>query len=243
MRSVERRGKSVEDAVRAALAELGARREDVEVDVLEEGSRGLFGLLAKEARVRVTVREPASREQAVAGADEWRETSVGARQPGKESGAGFKGDAGKDAREAALQLVAAISRAMGVAVTCSAREDGGAVLIEVNGDDVGALIGRRGQTLDALQYLVNLAANKSAREHKRIIVDAEGYRRRREETLRRLAVQLAERARRSGRDVVLEPMSAYERRIIHLELQNQPGVTTRSVGEEPYRKVVISVKK
>lgn len=243
MRSVEKRGKSVEEAVRAALAELGARREDVDIDVLEEGSRGLFGLLAKEARVRVTVREAAVREPEPA-ATAGEAGGLRAVAPdGREARGGRDGKGGKDAKDAAVGLVEAISRAMGIAVACSAREESGAVFVEVSGADVGALIGRRGQTLDALQYLVNLAANKNAREHKRIVVDAEGYRRRREETLRRLAVQLAEKARRSGRDVVLEPMTAYERRIIHLELQNHPYVTTRSIGEEPYRKVVITVKK
>lgn len=248
MRSVEKRGKTVEDAVRSALAELGARREDVVIDVLEEGSRGLFGLLAKEARVRVTLKEEAGGgpERPAPQVGAWQGGRSDERQPAKpakESGAERAASGGGDAREAALRLVRDISRAMGIAVSCSAREESGTVMVDVNGADVGVLIGRRGQTLDALQYLVNLVANKNVREHKRIVVDAEGYRRRREETLRRLAVQLAERARRSGRDVVLEPMSASERRIIHLELQGHPDVTTRSIGEEPYRKVVISVKK
>lgn len=230
MNSVEKRGRSVEEAVRAALAELGAEREEVDVEVLDEGSKGIFGLLAKEARVVVTVKESVG-----TGVDGDGEEYRPARSAA--------GDVDVDIEGTAIQLIEDISRAMGFAVECEAHEDDEAIYIDVTGAEVGALIGRRGQTLDALQYLVNLAANRNAIEHKRVVVDAEGYRRRREETLRRLAVQLADKARRSGQEVVLEPMAAYERRIIHLELQESPYVTTRSIGEEPFRKVVITTKK
>ncbi|MGE5560524.1 MAG: RNA-binding cell elongation regulator Jag/EloR [Chloroflexota bacterium] len=229
MKSVEKRGRSVEEAVRAALDELGVEREAVDVEVLEEGSKGIFGLLAREARVLVSLKS--------APADDDGETVSDRPAPRP------VGEVNADIEGTAVRLIEDIARAMGIAVECQAHDNGEAIEIDVSGADVGGLIGRRGQTLDALQYLVNLAANKNAAEHRRIIVDAEGYRRRREETLRRLAVQLAERARRSGRDVVLEPMAAYERRIIHLELQDHPYVTTRSIGEEPYRKVVITTKK
>lgn len=228
MNSVEKRGRSVEEAVRAALEELDAEREAVDVEVLEEGSKGIFGLLAREARVRVTVKEPAAEDD---DEDDYR--------PARST----TGDVDADIEGTAVRFIEDISRAMGIAVECESHDDAEAIYVDVSGAEVGALIGRRGQTLDALQYLVNLAANRNAAERKRVIVDAEGYRRRREETLRRLAVQLADRARRSGRDVVLEPMAAYERRIIHLELQDSPYVTTRSIGEEPYRKVVITTKK
>lgn len=234
MKSVEKRGRSVEEAVRAALSELGAEREAVDVEVLDEGSRGIFGLLAKEARVLVSVRD------ADGSADDVGEREYRSETPAAKAA---PGSADVDIEGKAIQLIEDISRAMGLAVSCEAHEDDEAIHIDVSGPEVGALIGRRGQTLDALQYLVNLASNKDALEHKRVIVDAEGYRRRREDTLRRLATQLADRARRSGRDVVLEPMAANERRIIHLELQDSPYVTTRSVGEEPYRKVVITLRK
>jgi len=111
--------------------------------------------------------------------------------------------------------------------------------ISFSGTGLGAIIGRRGETLDALQYLTNLAVNRRFDEKTRIILDVEGYRQSREETLTRLAHKMADKARRSGKDVMLEPMSPHERRIIHIALQDEPGVRTFSLGEEPYRKVVI----
>lgn len=117
------------------------------------------------------------------------------------------------------------------------------VFIDLEGNDLGILIGRRGETLDALQYLLNLAANKNQEIRKKIIVDIEGYRGRREKTLQRLALKLADKAKQRGRNVVLEPMSAQERRIIHTTLQGREDIYTFSEGDEPYRKIIISPKK
>jgi spoIIIJ-associated protein len=114
------------------------------------------------------------------------------------------------------------------------------IMLNINGKDLGVLIGKRGQTLDAIQYLVNLAVNKSSIEKERIIVDVEGYRRRREETLRKLAMKLADRVKKERRREVLEPMSPQERRIIHSTLQGNKDVFTYSEGEDPYRHVIIS---
>jgi spoIIIJ-associated protein len=114
------------------------------------------------------------------------------------------------------------------------------ILLNINGKDLGILIGKRGQTLDAIQYLVNLAVNKDHQEKERIIIDVEGYRRRREETLRKLAVKLADRVKRERKKEVLEPMSPHERRIIHATLQGNKDVFTYSEGEDPYRHVIIS---
>ncbi len=206
MRSVEKRGRSVEEAVGMALAELGVDREEARVEVLEEPSKGLFGLIgAKEARVLVT----------------WA--------PGKQ--------------EVAERLVREIAGAMGLVVQVVARVEEDYIHLDVQGPDLAVLIGRHGQTLEALQYLVNLAVSRVSDERRRVLLDVEGYRRRREETLQRLAARLAEQVRRSGQSVALEPMSAHERRVIHVTLQDHPGVTTRSEGEEPYRKIVISAKK
>jgi spoIIIJ-associated protein len=242
MQALEKRGRTVEEAVRMALSELGVEREAVDVEVLEEGSKGIFGLLAREARVLVKTHD-AMATAPKATAKVAAETAM--TPDAVESAALAAGDGGQAAGERAVKLLADISRAMGLTVNCEVKTDDEAIRIDVSGPEVGNLIGRRGQTLDALQYLVSLAAYRSdeSGERRRVIVDVEGYRRRREETLRRLAVQLADRARRSGRDVMLEPMSAQERRIIHLELQDSPYVTTRSIGEEPYRKVVISAKR
>jgi spoIIIJ-associated protein len=114
------------------------------------------------------------------------------------------------------------------------------ILLNINGKDLGILIGKRGQTLDAIQYLVNLAINKNHIEKERIIIDVEGYRRRREETLRKLAVKLADKVKRERRKEVLEPMTPHERRIIHATLQANKDVFTYSEGEDPYRHVIIS---
>lgn len=118
----------------------------------------------------------------------------------------------------------------------------GYVVLNINGDDLGRLIGRHGQTLNALQYIVNLAVHKDSDDEDRVIIDVGGYRKRREENLKRLAQTAAERVRRKGRREVLSPMTPQERRIIHLALQNNKEVVTHSEGEEPYRRVVISPK-
>lgn len=114
------------------------------------------------------------------------------------------------------------------------------IMLNIKGDDLGALIGRRGQTLDALQYIVNLAINKQAEERERIIIDVEGYRKRREEILRKMALQTAEKVRRQGKKEIMQPMSPQERRIVHLTLQDMNDIITYSEGEEPYRRVIIS---
>ena len=117
------------------------------------------------------------------------------------------------------------------------------VTLKLHGPDMGILIGKHGQTLDALQYLTNLVANKNSSERIRIIIDVEDYRERRIETLSRLAVRLADKVKRNGERVVLEPMNPHERKIIHMALQNDRRITTLSEGEEPYRKVVLELKK
>jgi spoIIIJ-associated protein len=120
------------------------------------------------------------------------------------------------------------------------RRENGYVFCDVFGKNVGLLIGRRGQTLDALQYLVNVAASRHCPGHERVILDVEGYRSRRKEALERLAARVADRVRNTGRRVRLEPMSPHERKVIHVALQQEKGITTFSEGEEPYRKVVIA---
>ena len=131
---------------------------------------------------------------------------------------------------------------MNVEIIVKEAEEKDMLDVELKGDDMGVLIGKRGQTLDALQYLTNLAANKGRKDWNRVILDAENYRQRRRETLEKLARHLAQRVKRSGRKAMLEPMNPYERKIVHMSLQNDPEVTTYSEGEEPYRKVIIDLK-
>lgn len=206
MKIVEKMGKTVDEAVDLALAELDATRNEVDVEVLEEPSKGILGfIMVKQARVKVVLKE----------------------NPSKRASALLKG----------------IFRTMDLDVKINISENEKTMFINLEGPDLGILIGRRGETLDALQYLVNLSANKNMETRKKIIIDIEGYRNRREKTLQRLALKLADKARQRGRNVVLEPMSSQERRIIHTALQGRNDIYTFSEGEEPYRKIIISPKK
>ncbi len=210
MRSAEKTAKTIEDAVNAALAELGIAREEAEIKVLEEPSKGLLGFLGgRPARVLVTEKEK---------------------------------EIEKTSDRVAKFLNEVLSR-MDLTATVAAEEHEDLIQVDIRGEGLGVVIGKRGQTLDALQYLANIVANKGGERRQRIILDAEGYRKRREEVLVDLAGRLAERVRRSGESIVLEPMSAPERKVIHSTLQNHPFVTTHSQGEEPFRKIVILAKK
>lgn len=140
--------------------------------------------------------------------------------------------------ERVQRFLTEVSRAMGVESSVRIVEEPEVLRVELSGADAGILIGRHGQTLDALQLLTNLVALRAG-EGPRVIVDAEGYRKRREEAVRRMALRAAEQVRRSGRKVLLEPMAPHERRVVHMALASNPHVTTSSEGEEPYRRVVV----
>ncbi|CAM3631211.1 RNA-binding cell elongation regulator Jag/EloR [Marinicrinis lubricantis] len=147
-----------------------------------------------------------------------------------------------DPIEEALQFVQDIIRSISLHVQVVREERGGQTVLHLTGPELGILIGRRGQTLDSLQYLVNIVANRYSDKHLRIVVDAEHFRERRTQTLIELSQRLADKVIRTGRDVVLEPMTPQERRIIHTHLQNHPQVRTFSKGEEPNRRIVITLK-
>ena len=132
---------------------------------------------------------------------------------------------------------------MGLDVNIKVFANGESVYIDIDGKDSGTVIGKRGQTLDAIQYLTSLVVNKGREGYTRVVIDAEGYRKKREQTLEKLAHRLADKVSRQGRSVRLEPMNPYERKVIHTALQDRAGVTTRSEGEEPYRRVVIEPDK
>lgn len=142
----------------------------------------------------------------------------------------------------ATDLLERMCEQMGVCVSIQIEDRGDYTVLSMSGEDLGVLIGRRGETLDAMQYLLNLAVNRQTGEKPHIILDVEGYREKRRKTLERLALNLAKKARRTGRSVVLEPMNPQERRIIHTALQQNPYVYTASEGDEPFRKVVIILK-
>lgn len=202
MKSVEKVSRTKDEAVAEALEELGVKPDKVRVEVLEETTKGFFGLGGKAVRVRVSVKEDLAQV------------------------------AGLFLREMLVN--------MGVPAQVEIFKRTENTVLNINGNDLGILIGKRGQTLDSIQYLVNLAVNKDQTEKERIVVDVSGYRRRREETLRRLALKMADKVKREGKRQVLEPMSPHERRIIHSTLQTYKEVMTYSEGEDPYRHVIIT---
>lgn len=235
MRSVEKTGRSVEEAIQEALDELGIERDEAEIVVLEEGSKGLFGLLrGRSARVRVGLKSDIMASRT--GSDRTAMTSSDEEARRLE-----------DERNAAIErgrlFLAGVLERLGITAGIEIREDDDIVHMNVTGTDLGILIGRKGQTLDSIQYLVNIVANRQGHVRVRIVIDAEGYRERREQFLRGMALRMAERVRRRGRKVVLEPMSALERRVVHMALKDEEDVTTYSEGKDPYRRVVIVRKR
>lgn len=235
MSAVEATGKTVEEALEKALIELGRSADEVTYEVLEAPSRGFFGLFGgHEARLRVTEKE--AQGAPVAPAMEMPRAPVEAPAAPMASAA--------SPQERAESFLSGIFRAMGLTVAMARRETEEGVLYDLSGESLGILIGKHGQTLDALQYLTNLAANRGGAEERiHVILDVEGYRSRREETLRRLAGHLAEKACRIHAEVRLEPMNRHERKIIHMALQDNYRVSTYSDGDEPYRCVVIAPKR
>lgn len=205
MKKLVATGKTVEEAVRNGLDKLGVEIERVEVAVLEQPSRGLFGLIgAKDAKVELSLRP--------------------------------------DGVEEAIAFLGEVTAAMELKVDAAREEDADGTLINLTGSDLGLLIGRRGQTLDALQYLTNIVANRHSDKHLRIVLDAEQFRQRRRQTLEALSDRMAGRVVKTRKNVVLEPMSSQERKIIHARLQGHPQVKTYSQGDEPHRSIVIALK-
>lgn len=234
----EATGKTVEAALRQALEMLGAEAADVEYEVLEKPSRGLFGLIGvKPARIRV-------RKKTVSGAETPRqggEEQTAAEEPVPSA---LNPERTAEQVQRAGEFLQDVFAAMNLAVTLTRRDTEDGVLFCLDGENLGVLIGKHGQTLDALQYLTNLAANRGISEDRvRIVLDVENYRSRREETLSRLASHLAEKACRIGQEVHLEPMNRHERKIIHMALQDNRRVITYSAGDEPRRYVVIAPKR
>ena len=319
MKVYEYSARTIQEAIDHGLEELGVAISDVTVDVLEEGSKGLFGLFgSRPAKVRLTMKEeettgdvarsiladammpdeakPQKKEKPVPPKPDKAEKDEKAdkpapkpRKPKAPKSEAAKPEDAKDeapkekaepkkeskpkmprapkapkaAKEPAEQkeivpaeqadrataagraqeFLQEVTKLMGVNVAVAVKNDEeGNVRVNMEGDTLGILIGRRGETLDALQYLTSLQVNKGQEDYTRVTLDTEGYRAKREEALVRLANRMANRAQKTGRKVSLEPMNPYERRILHSALQDHPAVTTHSEGEEPNRHVVITLK-
>lgn len=245
MVSIEMTGKTVDEALEAALAELHTTRENVDVEILEEAKDALFGLFGgRKARIKVTVKPAFGADLNKEEAEEasTQTEKVVAEGETKKSKVVLNNDeAIKMAKDFLLKIFAAMN--IKVVMEKFVNKEDGSVTFKLHGSDMGILIGKHGQTLDSLQYLTNLVANKNAAERIRIMIDIEDYRERRAHTLTRLALRLAEKVKRSGDRVVLEPMNPHERKIIHMALQNDNRVNTLSEGEDPYRRVAIELKK
>lgn len=302
---IEFTGKTVEEATAKALAELQVARGEVNVDVLSEGSKGIFGIGAKEARILVTklygemtepeVDEEIAKADYIVPREELTEASerqaqmsagledatgievqnqepvietptiVGEQEPqAAEEAAGadvtenedaaaeavtnrraqsaFSADEQAEVAQRAKAFLQSVTDAMGLDVMIEKRLTTERILLQLHGRGLGVLIGKHGKTLDSLQYLTNLAANQSGRGRYFVMLDVEDYRERRQATLESLAIRMASRVKRSQRPLVLEPMNAYERKIIHLTLQDDPDVYTKSEGELDNRHLVIHYK-
>ena len=271
--TLEKSARTVDAAIEEALKELHMSRDDVSVEILDMGKTGFFGIGASPARVRVSYETPdpepvkpapapkAEKKPAPAKAERpaapkaekpsapKAEKPVKAEKPAAPAKAEVKEAApavvDEDADYAAIRsfLTGLLDR-MGVSadMEITPRANGG-VNVNLTGSAMGAIIGRRGETLDAIQHLTNYVVNKDNEKHLRVSVDAEAYRSKREESLTHLAEKMAEKAIKYKRSMALEPMNSYERHVIHTALQNYEGVTTSSTGVEPNRRVVVSYVK
>ncbi len=244
---LEKSAKTEDEALAAALAELGLERDDVSVEIVERAKSGFLGIGASPAVIRVEYEVPDEPEVKAAPVAE--PTPAKPAEP-KKSAAEVKSAAPAEpkytegVKAAAESFLRGLLERMGIQaeITISDREGGG-LLVELSGPGMGAVIGRRGETLDAIQHLTNYAVNRGSEKRCHISVDAESYRAKREESLVRLAEKMAAKVVKYKRSMALEPMNSYERHVIHTALQNYEGVSTSSTGTEPNRRVVVSYER
>ena len=255
--------KNLDDAITEALVQLGVTSDRLDYEVIEKGSAGFLGIGMKQAVIKARRKEE---EKPIEEKPQRYERTEKKEFKKKETKKEFKKEFKKEIkREEPVKTTLKVETKLGkveddtikacevfvkdvlaamsmdnIKVT-SEIDDEGALSINVEGDNMGILIGKRGQTLDSLQYLTNRVANKTQDEYVRVKLDTEDYRRRRKETLENLAKNIASKVKRTRRTVSLEPMNPYERRIIHSALQADPAVSTHSEGEEPYRRVVVTL--
>jgi len=240
---VEFIGKTVEDAIGEAERALGTSRDQLTVEIISQGSRGVFGIGAESARIRA---RPNSPDKSVASPSQPAAVSAPDSEeieasPAQAPTAVAPSQNGAIAEEA-QQVLENLLRSMSVNAEVSIRETEDPIMLAINGRNLGILIGRRGDNLAALQFMVNLILSKNRRQWPRVVIDVENYRARREESLRTLADRIAYRVRQQGRPFTLEAMPASDRRIIHLALRESDDLETYSIGEGPARRVVVAPK-
>jgi len=259
-RSIQVSGSDIEAAINAGLVQMGLTRDEVEVEIIQEPSRGVLGIGSREAIVRLMeirpVREealqPESPVEAVAAEPEPMTPPArveAGTAPQDDDRTMRRGRTEEEILAIARDVLADLLDRMEVEATVETRVvkprntgDGTTLVLDLRGNDLGFLIGRKGETLAALQHVVRLIVNKEIEQRVNLLVDIGGYKARRESALRKLALRVAEQVTRRHRRIALEPMSPYERRIIHITLRNHPTVTTESVGERDRRKVTILPK-
>ncbi len=235
---------TVEEAIAQGLEQLGLTADAVSVEVLDAGTKGLFGMGGRQVRVRLTVHGPGGAPAPVA---------APASRPDREAAPAPKAAAAADASHDPIldlteSVISKLLHSMGLEAQVSShldetdRAERRSIRVDVRGRDLSALIGRHTETLNAFQYIASLIVGKETGQFVQLTVDVEGFRARREKQLRQMAQRMADQALKMGRRVSLEPMSASERRIVHMELQGHPAVITESTGEEPRRKVTIVPK-
>jgi spoIIIJ-associated protein len=221
MKSIETTGKTVDEAIENALKELNITKDMVDIDIIEQGSKGLFNLFgAKPFRIKATIRD-IQMDQSKNDIDNNGTNS-----------------------EVVIEFLKSIFDSMKIEAEVEVTEAKDELHVNIIGEDVGVIIGYRGETLDAIQYLLSLVVNKKHdSQYKRVILDSQNYRKKRQETLRRVADKTANKVLKSRRAYKLEPMNAYERRIIHAALQENNQIYTYSEGEDPFRRIVVDIKR
>ena len=261
--SLELIAPSVEDAIQNGLAELGMTREEVDIEILDEGNRGLFGLGVRQARVRLTVKDLQNKNAGLnqinevidlaASEESWEDLDSSDEIDSDEIEEQIEGEISSAkslmddltfhvVKETVSELLDKLGFSAEIEINYGEpdeRHPRPPVLVNIHGDDLSMLIGKRAETMNALQYIAGLIVSKELGRGITLIIDIEGYRERRYNQVRQIARRMAEQAIKTGRRQFLEPMPANERRIIHMELRDNPDVKTESTGEDPYRKVTI----
>ena len=254
---IEVKAKTIDDAITDALVQLGVTSDQLDYEVIEKGSAGILGLGRKDAviKARKKVAVPEKKEKPVVEKKKEDSTSKKESTPVVKEETAENSEKAQakapvtidysaleaSAKDFLTQVFAAMQ--LEVEIITKVDEDNKVIDVEFKGPEMGMLIGKRGQTLDSLQYLVSLVVNKNTEDYVRVKIDTENYRERRKETLENLAKNIAYKVKRTKRPVSLEPMNPFERRVIHSALQNDKFVSTHSEGEEPYRHVVVTLKK